>query len=502
MNRRHRDILNLILNTEEYITGNELSKLCNVTIRTIRRDIKEINDLLKDYDVEIDASTKKGYYINKRNKGILKKNNVIRKIIDYEYIIETPNLPIDRQMYILLKLTIKKYISIEEISEDLYVSTATVNNDIIFINKWLKKNLKLGISYSLNEGVILKANEEEKRNIISWVLAIRINASTTSKYWNYLFEDKDVIIKARDIYHIVSCETKKYNYYLSGHSLQLFCYEILVAVNRQKLGFNLNDSNDIDSELMPLMLDIQEKVESELGVNLSEAEWFNLQQYFKSKQFLHGTDIKNVQTEEAICIADEFFRTLNKKFRIDLSVNPDNKYKLILYIAPMINRLKYRHCISNKIGEKVIQTYKTEFKMANEITYIIKSKLNLDVELIDLVYITIHLVTMCGIRIYKLNTVIVCDYDESILSFIKNKIKNILGEKIEICRIYHYQEFMYENEEELKNVDLIITTSTIADITNIPFVRINPEIEQSDIEMIAEYLDSYKSKLGHVNPIV
>ena len=123
---------------------------------------------------------------------------------------------------------------------------------------------------------------------------------------------------------------------------------------------------------MPVMTDIREKVEKELGVNLSETEWLNLQQYFKSKQFLHGTNIINIETEEAICIVDEFLRTLHDKFKIDLSSNPDNKYKLLLYVAPMINRLKYRHCIPNKISEKVTQTYKTEFKMATEITHIIK----------------------------------------------------------------------------------------------------------------------------------
>lgn len=495
LNRRHRDILNLILNTEECITGSELAKLCNVTIRTIRRDIKEINHLLKEYNVEIDSRIKKGYFLNKRNKEILKKNNVIRKILDYEYIIETPNLPIDRQMYILLKLTIRKYISVEELAEDLYVSEATVNNDIILINKWLKKYLELGISCSLNEGIILKANEKEKRNIISWVLAIRINISTVLKYWSYLFEEKNVITEARELYHIVSAETKKYNYYLSGHSYQLLCYEILVAFKRQQLEFNLNDSDDMDSELMMVMFNIREKVERKLGVSLSKTEWLNLQQCFKSKQFLHGTDIKNIETEEAICIVDEFFRILYEKFKIDLSTNPDNKYKFILYVSPLINRLKYKHCISNKIDEKVIKNYKTEFEMATEIRYIIKQKLNFDIELIDLAYITIHLVSMCGLWRYRLNTIIVCDYDESIISFIKDKIKNIFGEKIEICGFYDYQEFMYENEENLKKIDFIITTSTIADITNIPFVRINPEIDQNDIDMITEYLDSYRSKL-------
>ena len=134
LNRRYRDILSIILNTDECITGNELARLFEVNIRTIRQDIKEINVLLKEYDIEIDSNVKKGYYLNKKNKEILKKNNIIRKVLDYEYIMETPNSPVDRQMYILLKLTTKEYISVEEIAESLYVSEATVNKDIIFIN--------------------------------------------------------------------------------------------------------------------------------------------------------------------------------------------------------------------------------------------------------------------------------------------------------------------------------------------------------------------------------
>ncbi|GFZ32092.1 hypothetical protein CSC2_26180 [Clostridium zeae] len=494
MNRRHRDILNIILNTDEYITGNELARLCNVTIRTIRNDIKEINDLLKEYDVKVEASLKRGYSLSKANKDIVKKNNIIRKVLDYEYIIETPSLPIDRQMYILLKLTIKKNISIEELVEALSVSDATVNNDITFINKWLKKNLRLGISYSLTEGITLNATEKEKRNIISWVLAIRINLSTVSKYWSYLFEEADAVTAVKDIYYIVSEESRRYNYYLSGHSYQLLCYEILIAIKRNKLGFNLNGFDEVNGELMEVISAIREKVENQLSVKLSKAEWLNLQEYFRSKQFLSGTKFKDIEKEEATSVVEEYLIVLYEKFKVDLKNNPDYKYKLILYITPMINRLKYRHCISNKIDEKVVKSYKTEFKMANEITLIIKKKLNLDVPLIDLAYITLHLVSMCGIWKYKLNTVIVCDYDQSILSLIKDKIQNAFGERVEVCGFYGYQEFMYEDEENLKSVDLIITTSTIADITNIPFIRIKPEIDQNDIDMIVEYVNGYKNR--------
>lgn len=492
LKRRHRDILSIILNTDECITGNELAKLCNVSIRTIRQDIKEINALLKEYSIEIDSSVKKGYFLNKENKETMKKYNIIRKVLDYEYINEIPDLPVDRQMYILLKLTIRKYISVDELAEALYVSVATINNDIIVINKWLKKKLKVGIRYSLNKGVTLKANENEKRNIISWVLSIKTNVSTISKYWNYLFEEKDVIERARDLFHIVSAKTKKFNYYLSGHSSQLLCYEILVAVKRYQLGFYLNDSEEMDNYLMPVIEKIRYKLEKELNVNLPKLEWLNLQRTFKSKQFLCETNITEIKTDEVTYIVDNFLKVLQDKFNVDLSIDETNKYKLILYVAPMINRLRFKHCIANKIDEKITQVYKTEFKMAAEISHIIKRNLNLNVELIELAYITIHLATMCGMWRYKLNTAIVCDYDESILSFIKDKIKNTFGEKIEVCRSYDYQEFMYETHENLKDIEFIITTSTIADITNIPFIKINPEIEENDITMITEYLNSLK----------
>lgn len=483
--------MNLILNTEDYITGNELAKLCNVTLRTIRRDIKKINESLNEYDAKITSNLKKGYFLNKKSKDILKKNNVIRKVLDYEYIIEVPNSPLDRQMYILLKLTAKNHISLEELEKTLYVSEATINNDVVLMNKWLKNNLKLRISYSLNKGFTLKANEIEKRNIISWVLAIRLNISSVLKYWNYLFYDEAIISNARAIYLLVNIETKKYGYFLSGHSAQLLCYEILVAINRNNLGFNLNSFHNTKDKLIPIMAAIREKLEMKLNINLPEADWLNLQQSFKSKQFLRGTAIKNLETKEADFIVNKFFLTLKEKFNIDLSTNPDNKYKLILYLSPMINRLKYMHCIPNSIDEKIIQIYKAEFKMALELNNIVKEILNLDIKIIDLAYITIHLVSMCGLWKYKFKTILVCDYDESIIDFIMVKIKNHFTEKLEITRCYDYQEFMYEKKEKLKEVELIITTSTIADITDIPFIRISPEIEQNDLAMIKEYLDTY-----------
>jgi lichenan operon transcriptional antiterminator len=86
-------------------------------------------------------------------------------------------------MYIISRLTIKDYISVEELEDKLYVSVSTINKDIISAAAWLKESLNLNIDYSLSKGVELKVTEREKRNIISWILSYRQNVSTLEKQW-------------------------------------------------------------------------------------------------------------------------------------------------------------------------------------------------------------------------------------------------------------------------------------------------------------------------------
>lgn len=492
LKRRYREILSIILNTEVYITGNELAKLCNVSIRTIRIDIKEINIILKEYNIKIDSLIKKGYYLTEDCKSTLKQNNIIRAVLDYEYIMESPTSPIDRQKYILSKLTIKEYVLLEELADNLYVSMSTVNNDIVSVKKWLKEKLNLKLKYSLSKGIKLNGDEKEKRNIISWILGNRLNISIVSKYWKYIFGEIEFISNYNDLYHIVNYETKRKGYFLSGHSSQLLCIEILVAVNRCKLGYNLQGIDRINHSFIPVMITLRERINSYFQIVLPDLECINLQQFFKAKQFIYGTDIKNIKTKESINIVDEFLKVLNTKFNINLIDHTIVKEKLLLYIAPMINRLKGRYSIANPINDDITQNYYLEFIMSNEISYIIKEQLNLDINLVELAYITLQLVSICNICREKLNTIIVCDFDESLITYIKEKIINNLGEKIKIYDYYTYQQFKFENQKKLESIDFIITTSTLADITNIPFIQVNPTMEEKDIINLQEHL--YNSK--------
>ena len=158
----------------------------------------------------------------------------------------------------------------------------------------------------------------------------------------------------------------------------------------------------------------------------------------------------------------------------------------------MINRLRFKHCIVNSIDENVIKIYPFEYKMSMEMLNILKKELDLNVRSIELAYIVMHLVSTKELWNKKFKTIIVCDFDQSIISLIKNKVFTYLSEKISFCGFYTYQEFTFGLVENLEEIDFIITTATLAGRTNIPFAIISPTMEQKDLINLYEHLESLK----------
>lgn len=64
-----------------------------------------------------------------------------------------------------------------------------------------------------------------------------------------------------------------------------------------------------------------------------------------SKQFMLGTNIDNIINDEIESIVEEFIETLKSKHSVNLNNDSLLRKKLTLYMAPMINRLKYKYRI-------------------------------------------------------------------------------------------------------------------------------------------------------------
>lgn len=283
MNRRYREIISKLLNAHGCTSVGELALLCNVSIRTIQLDIKKANSLLSDYDITINT-TKKGYYFTEKSKMLIIEKDIIRSCLDLEYILDIPTTPFERQMYILLHLTFNETLDIEELANQLFVSEATLRNDMKMVQNWLDKNFGLNVSTFIPKGIKLICKERDKRNIIYWIIGGKISFSTITKYWNYLFKETNPSNLFKETYDIVENVSKKFKYYLTGNSCMMFSLEILIAIRRHMLGYFL-ESYEGNEKLLPVMVSLRRDMEAYTNVELPEDEWLHLQKYFQSKQF-------------------------------------------------------------------------------------------------------------------------------------------------------------------------------------------------------------------------
>ncbi len=488
MNRRRREILNLLFNMDGYITGANLAERCNVSLSTIRFDVKEINKELSRYDVAINSAIKKGYYLTNQNKDIIRQNNIIRAVIDQEYISEMPSSPLERQFYILLKLTTVDRLDIENLANVLFISVSTLNNDVANARKWLKKRLNLSLRYSLKNGIRLVCSEYDKRNIIIWLMSKNTNESSTMKICNYLFGSKELTETNTLLFEIINETAKKHGYVLSGHSLVLVSNVISVALARHIRGYQLPDERFKNSGNLAVITEIKERFEKATGEFIPDNEWDLIAKYFLSCQFVKGTDPDKIKGDTTSTIIDSFYSLVKLNHGYELGESKMLTGNLLVYIDPMLRRLKYNYPISNMIDENIVDIYPLEYLLAGEMAAVVQKHAQVDMKKSELAYLTLHLVATRSTWGEKIKTVVVCDFDESIKCFIETRIVAKYLDQIEVIGWYTYQEFINGLVDDIDTVGLILTTATLADKTFIPMVMVSPFMEQRDINKIQDYL--------------
>ena len=84
----------------------------------------------------------------------------------------------------------------------------------------------------------------------------------------------------------------------------------------------MHEKDDLNNGFIPIMVDLRGRINSYFQIELSDSELGLLQQYFMAKQFIYGTNINNIKTEESINVVNQFLQILTAKFNINVIDNP------------------------------------------------------------------------------------------------------------------------------------------------------------------------------------
>lgn len=120
----------------QILISSQLAAELNVSPKTIRTDIKKLNDQLQPYGLQIESIRGKGYLVKAENQAKLERfyqDQAVSKAT------EVPANSDERVKYLLEYLLFQTdFVKIEDLTTELYVSRSTLQVDLNLVRNILK----------------------------------------------------------------------------------------------------------------------------------------------------------------------------------------------------------------------------------------------------------------------------------------------------------------------------------------------------------------------------
>lgn len=221
---REKNILKLLWKSEKKLTTSQIAAELKVSPRTIKADIKKMNDVLKKHSCRICTKQGVGLWLDYDENGEHYLELLIYEDGDSYISIDT------RKYYVAIELLLcKGYTSMESIANKLYVSKGTVVNDIAELEAFWKR---FGITFikKVKYGIKVEASELQRRLALIEALkqAVRREGRASKDKLQFFFEKTDL----DEIRGVILQSEQRFHFVLSDPSFREFVIQLAVLMER------------------------------------------------------------------------------------------------------------------------------------------------------------------------------------------------------------------------------------------------------------------------------
>lgn len=493
--KRYFEIINLVLNSNDEITIKDISNLYNITERSIRYDIDELNVFFQE----------------KNNKDIIEINNNRLKILYSENEIEDIVENIKEKEYFLSEnervniLSYEIFLSKNEFilqyfTEKYNLSKTTVRYSLKELNKIISE-YGLVIDMNNNRGYKIIGSEINIRKYIINILREYIKNTKEKKIeYNPLkkiiqkFYKKSRIEESKSIINKILDYTGKTISDEAFETLQLFLF---ISVIRNKNGHEIEE--DVENEIFlsktkefSKIREILEKVENIKEKDIHYFVDFFLGSYSYNLEYSYFLNWILIES-----LIDQFIKLLSDKLKVNLTEDKILRKELLNHIKPAIYRMKNKFKLTESILSEVKKQYMELFIKTKSSLKIISDFIDLSFDEDEAAFITV-MIQRAIMRnnpstLLKKdpNILIVCGLGYSSSRFLYENINNRF--QVNIIDIIPFNQL--ENYNYLKKADIIISTLDFK-LDGMDVITVNAVMNEKDILKLKNYgLSEKKSKI-------
>lgn len=465
---------------EQPLTSSVLSNQLDVSIRTVKNYIYQIND---EYPETI-ISSRLGYSINKDHAY-----DVLRDLLSEEKGI--PQTSKERIVFLLNKL-LKSHqddlFNIYDISDELYISPSTIRNELKKVKRKLNKyDIELILK---GDSFKIDGLEKNKRKMLSSILYEEsdihfLNLDTLQQSFRNINID---LIKS-----IILSEFQKYHYFINDYSLSNLVLHLALSIERiRDDNHYIQNNQTINEDLIEYKLakDLALQLENYFQITFSKAEVFEMTLLIASRasSFNYRTmkisDLEEFVGKDCLDLVYSLVDDIKSLYSIDLS-DPEFLMRFTLHIYNLIIRSHNNYLSKNPLTKEIKTSYPLIYDMSVTIAKIIIEKTNVHINDDEIAYITFHIGSILETQksfATKLPIAIFCPNYYDLSYKLIDSIQQYFSNDVIISHVF-------TNENDLlsiHNIDLIITTVPLNVILETPVFEIKMFLSNQDRYKLSE----------------
>ena len=500
--------LTLLSDSDRYHTVSELADFCKTSKRTLFREMKDINGILKTYQLAVNSKTGLGIRLEGNPADKLHFKSLLLQISANLGVLDKE----DRQQALLAELLKNKGLQKLITYANLFqVSEATISNDINSIEPLLN-DYKINLIRRPGFNLVCVGTEENFRKAITDFIYQHIEEDKFSRlissnqtpwdiedYFRQQGPDSILNVLNKDILwqviQVLRDNGTVWATRLAQNSYIGLILHLTIAIERMRNHDPILINEELLSKLKkdPMFekaKELSEHFEDEFNLTFPMEELAYITMHLKGARLLHIEENPVSETEDVVNPYDlqrlvyqlvDYFEEITHA-----SVKQDDLLisGLITHLRPALTRIKYSLQIRNPLLKQIQTQYAEVYNTSLEATQRLGKTNNIVFNEDEVAYLALHF----GAALERLNqnrpkrivnVAVLCASGIGISALLASRIKRLFKEDINIVPRSQFDLEALKKE----NFDLLITTMEIQP-TSIPSIMVNPLLSDADLEAI------------------
>lgn len=482
INKRQANIISILIKAGKPMSNRELSRIVDVSARTVSNDISVINQevSLSGHTIETGGS---GHFIPEDQVsyfyGLL---NAPESESDAEF----PDTPSRRMYYILFQfLFLDDYVTMEQLADAMFFSKTTISYDIRNIEQFLEP-MKVSLKIT-PKGMYLDGTEEEKRELLENIF-MSAYKQNSFQFVRGLLSRMGILDqeKLMHLYQLLIDCFAEAGMSLTDRGIQIFTLMNAADYFRIAQGYTVPGLSG--TEISPVF--DYDRIEELYDIQLNDDERRYMSVLLFRRRVTHYGK-EPAQDEVIHEIITEFYDVLQNQYGIDAGLLNTGREGLTSHLSALIQRARNSTVGDREVTERIRRNYPYAFECATSILPIIQKHMGLVISEEEVAYIAVYIAMILDAVSEKQDVIILCGSGMGLAQLIRTRVENNFGTKLNVKGTYS----VYQLNQALRihpDTKLIITTVPVPRSCTVPSVLVSPLFEKEDIDKLSQFLNSHR----------